>query len=507
MLKTKYKSNGTMKIFFIIPVALLFSSGLFGQGIYNNGGKIVVGSGITLFINGSNGNFRNETNVANGSIDLTGTLKIQGNLINNVASADIFTTSAIGSEVSLSGSTMQTVGGSTTAGFTFANLTIDNISGVLIEQNALVNGNMAFINGISDIGNNNFMFGPLSSVSGTPSSATMIIATGTGQVRKEWTATGSFTFPVGDNIVIAEYSPVTLNFTSGTFAPGAFVGLNLVNARYDDPSITGSYLNRYWNITQTGITGFTSDADFQYETADIVGTESNIYSFRVNPTPVTPFSPSNTVLHNLTATGLTSFGTFTGGLGLKVLSLKLYLEGYYRGSGVMAQAKGTSGNQFPGTTVDQLTIELHDPASYSTIVYSVPNIDLNNSGMASVNIPLTYSGTYYVTVKQRNNINIVTASPLLFSTQIVSYDFSTATTQAFGSKLKNLEPGVFGMYSGDVNQDGIIDLGDLIPSGNKAALAGSGFIPEDVNGDGLVDLSDLIIIGNNAAAAVTAITP
>ena len=58
---------------------LLFSSGIFAQGVYNNGGKIVIGTGVYLCISGTGGNYRNETNVTNGSIDLSGTLNIGGN--------------------------------------------------------------------------------------------------------------------------------------------------------------------------------------------------------------------------------------------------------------------------------------------------------------------------------------------------------------------------------------------------------------------------------------------
>jgi hypothetical protein len=173
----------------------------------------------------------------------------------------------------------------------------------------------------------------------------------------------------------------------------------------------------------------------------------------------------------------------------------------------MAQSQGLAGNQFPGNIVDQFSIELHDPITYLTSVYSASNINLNTSGIASVNIPISFSGSYYVTVKQRNSIGVVTSSPVSFSTPAVSYDFSTSATQAFGSNLKNLGAGVFGIYSGDVNQDGIIDLGDLVPVFVQSSLASSGYMPEDVNGDGLVDLTDLVIVFINSSSAIGIITP
>jgi hypothetical protein len=401
----------------------------------------------------------------------------------------------------------QTLGGTTTAGFQFPNLTINNSAGIIFAKNAQVNGTMTFTSGLIDIGNNNFTFGTTASNAGTPSATSMIIASGTGQVQKNWSAIGSFTFPVGDNNVTAKYSPVTLNFTSGTFAAGALAGVNLVNARYNNPSIAVSYLNRYWNITQTGITGFVSDAVFQYVASDVVGTETSISSLRVSPTPITAFNSANVTLHQLSATGLTSFGTFTGGIGSKILNLKLYIEGLYAGGSLMNQAQGLAGNQFTGSTSDKITVELHDPVTYLTTITSIGNIDLSTTGLATVNIPVSYSGSYYVTVKHRNSNATVTSSTLLFSSPTISYDFTTSAAQAFGSNQKTPSVGVNVIYSGDVNQDGIIDLGDLVPVGNQSAIAASGYIPEDVNGDGLVDLSDLIIVGNNAATAIGTITP
>jgi hypothetical protein len=303
------------KILFIL-IIMLFSCGLYSQGIYNNGGKIVVGPGVTMYIDGKGGNYRNETNVKEGSIDLSGKLTIHGDLINNSPSSDIFGTIAPGSEVAFTGTAIQTIGGSTGSSFTFADLTINNISGVVVLKDAFVNGTMSFINGLVDIGNNNFIYGASSHISGTLSSSNMIVATGSGMVYREWTSAGAFTFPVGDKDTVAVYSPVSLNFTSGTFDAGAFAGVNLVASKFSDPAITGSYLNRYWNVSYSGITGFIAEAEFKYEGSDISGSEADIYTFRVNPSPLTSYDPANSVVHLLTAKGLTSLGTFTGGPGM-----------------------------------------------------------------------------------------------------------------------------------------------------------------------------------------------
>jgi hypothetical protein len=63
------------------------------------------------------------------------------------------------------------------------------------------------------------------------------------------------------------------------------------------------------------------------------------------------------------------------------------------------------------------------------------------------------------------------------------------------------------MYSGDVNQDDIIDGTDTQLIDNDAAAFLSGYVNTDVNGDDFVDGTDASITGNNADAFISAITP
>ncbi len=56
----------------------------------------------------------------------------------------------------------------------------------------------------------------------------------------------------------------------------------------------------------------------------------------------------------------------------------------------------------------------------------------------------------------------------------------------------------FAIFSGDVNQDGIVDAADLSLVDNDAFNSVSGYVSTDVNGDDFVDASDLSIVDNNA---------
>jgi len=473
------------------------STGLFAQGIYNNGGKIVIGTGSTVYIAGTGGNLRNETSGTNGSIDLSGNLRIEGNLTNNVTGSDVFSSVGPSGTVILSGNALQTVGGLTNAIYTFGNLILNNLSGILLAKNAQVNGTMTFTKGLLDIGNYTFSFGASSAISGTPSSASMIFTAGTGQVQRFWNGIGSFTFPVGDNNLTPKYSPVSLNFTSGTFAPGALTGLSLVNGRFNDPILTGSYLNRYWNITQTGITGFTCNATFQYLTADVVGTESNIYTLNISPAPIKSYDLANTGTHILTANGLTSFGSFTGGPGFITLNLSsVLLQGLYSGAGVMNQARDAVGPHWPAGIADNINVELHNAITYSTVVYTASNIPLSISGAATVNIPVATNGSYYITIKHRNSLETTTATAIPFSTSTVNQSFGSPSF-VYGNNLALSTDSHYMIYGGDVNQDGVVDTRDFIGVDNDSFNFASGYLVTDVNGDGVIDTRDFIIIDNN----------
>lgn len=65
----------------------------------------------------------------------------------------------------------------------------------------------------------------------------------------------------------------------------------------------------------------------------------------------------------------------------------------------------------------------------------------------------------------------------------------------------------YAIYSGDVNQDGIIDGSDASIVDNAAFNYLTGYVVSDTNGDGIVDGSDSSIIDNNAYNFVSVIKP
>lgn len=87
-----------------------------------------------------------------------------------------------------------------------------------------------------------------------------------------------------------------------------------------------------------------------------------------------------------------------------------------------------------------------------------------------------------------------------------NYDFTSAASQAYGNN-QLLISGVYTIYNGDVNQDGIVDLTDLVATFNGAANFVTGYVNTDVNGDEQVNLADILIVSNNASTFVSSVTP
>ncbi|MCY7360911.1 MAG: hypothetical protein LH629_02415, partial [Ignavibacteria bacterium] len=99
------------------------------------------------------------------------------------------------------------------------------------------------------------------------------------------------------------------------------------------------------------------------------------------------------------------------------------------------------------------------------------------------------TGTYYIVTKQRNCLETWSKTGGVTFTQgsIMNYDFTTSASQAFGNNLK-LKGTKYCVYSGDCNQDGVINDIDRTLIVNK--LGFSGFYPEDIDGNRFINALD-----------------
>ncbi|HRI84590.1 MAG TPA: DNRLRE domain-containing protein [Ignavibacteria bacterium] len=126
--------------------------------------------------------------------------------------------------------------------------------------------------------------------------------------------------------------------------------------------------------------------------------------------------------------------------------------------------------------------------------------DLNNCFSAP-------TGMYYIVVNHRNSIETWSKFPVLLTQNYGDYyNFTDAANKAYGDN-QVLKLGSYCIYSGDVDQDGLVDITDGGLVDNDASVFATGYIPTDVNGDDLADLADASIVDNNANNFVSKMTP
>ncbi|MBS1516987.1 MAG: hypothetical protein JSS91_02770 [Bacteroidetes bacterium] len=116
---------------------------------------------------------------------------------------------------------------------------------------------------------------------------------------------------------------------------------------------------------------------------------------------------------------------------------------------------------------------------------------------------------YYIQLNHRISIEVWSKNTVTFNNGDMYYDFYSAANKAYGDNQIRVDnsPVTYALYSGDVNQDGTIDLGDGSLIDNDATNFVSGYAATDVNGDGIVDVADAVFADNNALNFISRITP
>jgi hypothetical protein len=182
-------------------------------------------------------------------------------------------------------------------------------------------------------------------------------------------------------------------------------------------------------------------------------------------------------------------------IGVPTMELDVIQEGFYNTSDRLNMR-------------DTVTVYLHS----STSPYA--KVDSARSVIDSLTFKGTFSfrnsspGYFYFSVKHRNCIETWSSydeyftswTPLLYSMTFGSYS-------AYGNNLKYLAQFRYGMYSGDVNQDGTVDATDVSTIDNDVSNFIIGYVVTDLTGDEFVDATDFAIADNNAGNFVSVVRP
>jgi lysophospholipase L1-like esterase len=185
------------------------------------------------------------------------------------------------------------------------------------------------------------------------------------------------------------------------------------------------------------------------------------------------------------------------------IDLKLFIEGYLTANNQMRTKLFDLGISSDSSAVDSVAINLWKPSNVNDNQPDYSQIGiLNKNGLVSVDFPGDISGRhFYISVKHQNSMEIWSSDSIQI-TNLTYHDFTENINNTFsnGSNLpqKNIQNNVFGMYSGDVNQDGSIDIFDIQKIENDATSFNFGNQISDCNGDGVVDLVDMQLVENNS---------
>ncbi len=318
-------------------------------------------------------------------------------------------------------------------------------------------------------------------------------------------ATFSKTYPISKG---GKYRPITLSLSQSAATLSAYYA-EMFNSVPPANTLPGSVDKvssvRYYAITEgTGGSAFTNGiVTLNYETDDGVTDFSNLRVVKDdgagNWVDLGGVGTANGTGSIISTTGFTSLSNFTlanatgGGnilQSLKVLTLTALIEGFYDGSTMVS---------------DTVYVELHNATSYALVEQT--KTVLNSSGVGIANFSSASDGVaYYIALKHRNALQTWSAAGQTFSGGTLSYNFTSAQSQAYGDNTKN----VFGkwcLFNGDVNADEFIDGSDVSDCFNDANIGTSGYVVTDLTGDDFVDGTDVTVAFNNSNIGAGAYYP
>ncbi len=414
------------------------------------------------------------TTGGSGTVNIKGNLTVTGGRVDKVYSA---------SAIILNGTSTQSISSSVVSD-SLGSLTINNSAGVTLASDVATSGTLTLTSGVVTLGSYNLTLN--GTVSGGLSDASFVDASGSGEFRNVVSAApATLTFPIGTG---SSSSPVKVTLSSGTITAPAYIGAKVAASKSAHNASVTDYLNRTWTLTSNGIASPVHSDSLWYKAADVAGTESGIYGGLYTGSTWLSLGAVNVANHLITSSGLTAFGEITGGaFGAGSVTVKVVPQGFYNAGGYL-------------NGIDTIRVLLANATTPYAIVDSADVVLDSLTFSATATFSTAASGSYYVVIKHRNSVETWSASGVAFTKgSTASYDFTTAASQAYGSNEVEVATGVYGIYSGDCNQDGYVDPLDLSLVDQDSFNYISGMaLATDVNGDKYVDPLDLSIVDQNS---------
>jgi hypothetical protein len=488
------------------------------QVLVNNGSVITVMDGSKLMIEGSFHNFL-DGNIAN-----AGNISITGNWINDAVTGNLLENTS--GTVTFSGSAMQSISGNNKTWF--SNLIISN--NVELASETSVSTLLSISNADLNLQESDLVLEGNALIAGY-SATSYIVAENAGRLKRN-VSTNLTEFPVGTSV---SYVPVILENTGTADIFGVKVFNDVLENGMSGGSISqiDHCVNNTWDISEQDsggsdltITAFWSsiiEGNNFDRTACGLG---HFYEGTWNPQPFAPAVGNDPF--SLTRNRITTLSPFAVGdtaspmaIILRLtLNIAVFLEGPFNGLDMNTDLNpdliplsqpytippwNYSGDEsvssIPNSdVVDWILVELRDTteaalATPETIISRQPAFILKNGsvvgldGSSYLEFNNSISNQLFVVLWHRNHLGIMSATPLVKIEDVYSYNFTTASSMAYENGQKSLNGNTYGMFAGDADGNGELDLGDKNiywePQAGK-----TGYHTADFNLDMQVDNSD-----------------
>lgn len=169
------------------------------------------------------------------------------------------------------------------------------------------------------------------------------------------------------------------------------------------------------------------------------------------------------------------------------------------GETVATNILATTGNN---AIVDWVLLELRNGADNAQIQHTRAALlqrdgdIVDMDGISPVTFPQATTGNYYVVVRHRNHLGIMSNVAISLSSTTTNIDFTLATTPTFGTNArKDLGNNTLGLYAADINASGTVDAADRNTAWNNRNQ--TGYLGSDVDMSGTTAASDRSITWNN----------
>ena len=160
---------------------------------------------------------------------------------------------------------------------------------------------------------------------------------------------------------------------------------------------------------------------------------------------------------------------------------------------------------------DTVRSYLHSNVSPYNVVDSAVAVIDSVTFTGSFIFPNAPNGTYYIRLDHRNSLETwsMSGGESLVAGSATTYNYTNASNKAYGNNMKqvNTSPVRYGIYSGEVIHDGLVDLNDLLMIYNASSVFSTGYIITDLTGNNIVDLNDLILAFNNMSGYAAVVRP